>query len=244
MATLFISDLHLDAKRPAITQAFLHFLQNQAKGADALYILGDLFEAWIGDDDDAPLATEVQRALKQYSALGHPLYIMQGNRDFLLGDGFCTHTGATLLEDPTTVDLYGTPTLLMHGDTLCTDDVDYQAFRAQARSPQWQAPLLAQPLPVRRQLAADIRSKTQSLAAMKAEDIMDVNRDEVIRVMGANAVTRLIHGHTHRPARHPVALPSNAAGERIVLGDWHNALWYLTVDAHGCELLSEPIAES
>ncbi|UTA49256.1 UDP-2,3-diacylglucosamine diphosphatase [Simiduia sp. 21SJ11W-1] len=240
MTTLFISDLHLDAKRPEITRAFLQFLDEHAQHAKALYILGDLFEAWIGDDDDAPLAQDVQQALKAYTDAGFLLYVMQGNRDFLLGDAFCQNTGATLLQDPTKIDLYGTPTLLMHGDTLCTDDVDYQAFRAQARSPEWQAPLLAQPLPVRRQLALELRAKTQSMAAMKAEDIMDVNKDEVARVMTTHKADRLIHGHTHRPARHPVAL-GQSTGERIVLGDWHHSLWFLRVSPTECTLVEAPI---
>lgn len=236
MTSLFISDVHLDAKRPAVTRAFLQFLCEQAQTADSLYILGDLFEAWIGDDDDAPLAVDVQAALKAYSASGRQLFFMAGNRDFLIGDDFCANTGATLLTDPTTIDLYGRPTALLHGDTLCTDDVDYQAFRVQARDPAWQAPLLAQPLPVRRQLAEKIRAETSSLAAMKAEDIMDVNPSEVDRVMRDSEVSLMIHGHTHRPARHAVA-----AGERIVLGDWGSHLWYLQATADDLQLHSQAI---
>ena len=236
MTALFISDLHLDPTRPAVTRAFLQFLSEQAPRASRLYILGDLFEAWIGDDDDAPLAIEVQDALAAYTAAGHQLFFMAGNRDFLIGEDFARRTGAQLLEDPTLIDLDGTPTLLMHGDTLCTDDVDYQAFRAQARSPAWQAPLLAQPLPVRRQLAAKLRAETQSLAAMKADDIMDVNRAEVDRVMAGHDARLLIHGHTHRPDRHPVK-----GGERIVLGDWHHSLWYLEASNGKLDLVQQPI---
>lgn len=236
MSTLFISDLHLDAKRPAITRAFLQFLTGEAQAAKSLYILGDLFEAWIGDDDDAPLAVEVQAALKAYSAQGKQLFFMAGNRDFLVGEAFCANTGATLLTDPTPIDLYGRPTLLLHGDTLCTDDVEYQAFRAQARNPAWQAPLLAQPLPVRRQLAEKIRAETSSLAAMKAEDIMDVNKAEVDKAMAETATSLMIHGHTHRPARHAVQ-----AGERIVLGDWNSHLWYAEASPDGVQLLNRPI---
>lgn len=240
MRYLFISDLHLDATRPAITRAFLQFLKTTAQSATALYILGDLFEAWIGDDDDAPLAIDLQTALKSYSDAGHTLYFMQGNRDFLVGSAFCLATGATLLTDPTVIDLFGTKTLLMHGDTLCTDDTDYQNFRKQARNPQWQAPLLAQPLPARRQLAAKIRAETRSLAAMKAEDIMDVNRDETARVLLTHRATRLIHGHTHRPNRHPINLNGQAA-ERIVLGDWDEQLWFLEVTQQETELRSQVI---
>ncbi|MDN3639421.1 UDP-2,3-diacylglucosamine diphosphatase [Simiduia curdlanivorans] len=240
MTSYFISDLHLDATRPDVTRAFLHFLNNAAQQANALYILGDLFEAWIGDDDDAPLALEVQAALKAYADSGHALYFMQGNRDFLVGEAFCQRTGAKMLNDPTVIDLHGKVVLLMHGDTLCTDDVDYQEFRAQARNPQWQAPLLAQPLAARRQLAAKIRAETSSLAAMKAEDIMDVNRDEVARVMLTHRADLLVHGHTHRPKRHPVNLNGQQA-ERIVLGDWHRSLWYLAVSPKAIELIEQPL---
>lgn len=235
MTTYFISDLHLDASRPEITRALLQFLTGKAQGAHALYILGDLFEAWIGDDDDAPLALEVQRALKAYSSTGHNLYFMQGNRDFLVGNDFCNSTGATLLSDPTVIDLYGKITLLMHGDTLCTDDVEYQKFRLQARNPEWQAPLLAQPLEARRQFAAKIRAETSSLAAMKAQDIMDVNREEVARVLLTHRAELLIHGHTHRPNRHPINLNGQTA-ERIVLGDWGQQGWYLEASNQGLEL--------
>ena len=150
MTSYFISDLHLDAARPEITRAFVQFLQGEAQQAHELYILGDLFEAWIGDDDDAPLALEIQTALKTYVESGHKLYFMQGNRDFLVGNQFCRATGAQMLTDPTVIDLHGHVTVLMHGDTLCTDDVDYQNFRTQARNAEWQAPLLAQPLAARR----------------------------------------------------------------------------------------------
>lgn len=240
MASYFISDLHLHESRPEVTRAFFNFLSNHAQGADALYLLGDIFEAWIGDDDDAELATEVRQALKTYASDGHPLFFMRGNRDFLVGDVFCADTGATLLEDPTLIDLYGTPSLLMHGDTLCTDDVDYIAFRKQARDPAWQGGLLSQPLAVRRQLAAQLRAQSASLSAMKAEDIMDVNAQEVARVLTQHQCLRLIHGHTHRPKRHTIEVNGQAA-ERIVLGDWHHQLWYLRADASGLELVAEGI---
>lgn len=240
MTSYFISDLHLDAARPEITRAFVQFLQGEAQQAHELYILGDLFEAWIGDDDDAPLALEIQTALKTYVESGHKLYFMQGNRDFLVGNQFCRATGAQMLTDPTVIDLHGHVTVLMHGDTLCTDDVDYQNFRAQARNPEWQAPLLAQPLAARRQIAAKIRAETSSLAAMKAEDIMDVNREEVARVMLTHRAELLIHGHTHRPSRHPVNLNGQQV-ERIVLGDWHSHLWYLAVSDDSVELIKQPL---
>jgi UDP-2,3-diacylglucosamine hydrolase len=217
--TWFISDLHLDPARPAVTQALGLFLEER-HDADALYILGDLFEAWIGDDDDAPLGREVAAMLAEFSAAGPALYLMPGNRDFLLGSTFCTRAGGTLLPDPTVIDLYGRQVLLMHGDSLCTADAAYQAFRAQARDPQWQAELLARPLPERRSLAADLRRQSREANSNKPEDIMDVTRAEVDKAMAEHGVDCLIHGHTHRPKYH-----KHDAGERWVLGDWHNHAW-------------------
>ncbi|GAB3271862.1 UDP-2,3-diacylglucosamine diphosphatase [Parahaliea aestuarii] len=213
--TWFISDLHLDPARPAVTRAFGDFLQAH-RDADALYILGDFFEAWIGDDDDAPLGQEVAALLADYSAAGPDLYLMQGNRDFLLGEDFARRAGATLIPDPTTIDLYGRPVLLMHGDSLCTGDPEYQQFRALARSPEWQADILARPLAERRALAAQLRNMSSEANSNKAEDIMDVTPEEVDKALTAQGVDCLIHGHTHRPARH-----RHTAGERWVLGDWH-----------------------
>ena len=230
--TLFISDLHLDSARPAIIAALADFLHSHSD-ADALYILGDLFEAWVGDDDDSPLAAEIAALFKDFTRSGTPLYLMQGNRDFLLGQAFCNAVGAELLPDPSVIDLYGTPTLLMHGDSLCTGDTEYMAFRAQARSAEWQADLLAKPLEERRALAAQLRSMSQEANSNKAEDIMDVTPSEVDRVMAEAGVTRLIHGHTHRPARHIVS-----AGERIVLGDWHERGWMIEARPGSVELSS------
>lgn len=241
MTTLFISDLHLHESRPAVTQAFYQFLQGRAVGADALYILGDFFDAWIGDDDDAPLHAEVAQALRKLADQGTQIYLMHGNRDFLIGNDFAKTAGAELITDPTRIDLYGKPTLLMHGDTLCTLDVEYQAFRQQVRSPAWQQQILAQPLAARRALAAQIRAKSKSMNSMKAEDIMDVTPDEVVRVMRTEGVVQLIHGHTHRPARHQLEI-DGAAAERIVLGDWHDAAWCVTADAGGLELRHWPIS--
>ena len=241
MTTLFISDLHLHESRPAVTQAFYQFLDNRASGAEALYILGDFFDAWIGDDDDAPLNAEVAQHLRQLSDQGTGIYMMHGNRDFLLGENFAKTAGATLIADPTLIDLYGQPTLLMHGDTLCTLDTEYQAFRQQVRSSAWQQQILAQPLAARRALAAQIRAQSKSMNSMKAEDIMDVTPEEVVRVMRDAGVRQLIHGHTHRPARHPLAIDGMAA-ERIVLGDWHDSAWCIYADAGGLELRHWPIA--
>lgn len=230
--TLFISDLHLDAARPDITRALADFLSNNTN-CDSLYILGDLFEAWVGDDDDAPLALEVTSLLKQFSAAGPDLFLMRGNRDFLLGDAFCKAAGANFLPDPTVIDLYGKPTLLMHGDSLCTADAEYMAFRATARDPQWQASVMSQSLDERRALAKQIRSMSQEANSNKAEDIMDVTPTEVARVMADAGVNRLIHGHTHRPTRHIID-----SGERWVLGDWDRQGWFIQVNPEDVNLNS------
>ncbi|MEH6568671.1 MAG: UDP-2,3-diacylglucosamine diphosphatase [Halioglobus sp.] len=228
--TLFISDLHLDAARPAITQALAVFL-DQNKLCDSLFILGDLFEAWVGDDDDCDLALEITKLLSDFSSSGPGLYLMQGNRDFLLGERFCTAVGAQLLPDPTVIDLYGKPTLLMHGDSLCTDDVDYQAFRKTARDPKWQADLLNHSLDERRALAKQLRSISKESSSNKAEDIMDVTTHEVHRMMTEQGVKQLIHGHTHRPARHEAS-----SGTRWVLGDWDQRGWFIRADKTEVEL--------
>lgn len=235
MRTLFISDLHLHESRPQLTRAFFQFLQEQAPTTEALYILGDFFDAWIGDDDDTDLAIQVTEHLKQLSNTGTHIYLMHGNRDFLLGNDFAKAAGATLIPEFTVIDLYGTPTILLHGDSLCTKDTAYQHFRAIARSAAWQQQQLSQPLEVRRQIAVQLREKSQSMNSLKAEDIMDVTPDEVVTQMRNAKVTRMIHGHTHRPARHPLIIDGQAA-ERIVLGDWHHEGWCLVASEHGLEL--------
>lgn len=242
MATFLISDLHLDETRPAITQAFFQFLHGPAAGAEALYILGDFFEVWIGDDDDAPLAEEVAQQLKSYSEKGSRLYFMHGNRDFLLGQDYAQRCGATLLEDPSLVTLAGAPVLLMHGDSLCTLDQEYMAFRQQARNPQWQQALLAKPLQERRQIAAQIRAASKSMNSLKAEDIMDVTPEEVANAMREYNVQTLIHGHTHRPARHALTIDGQPA-ERIVLGDWGDLGWCIRADESGLELIQWSTAD-
>jgi UDP-2,3-diacylglucosamine hydrolase len=241
MATLFISDLHLHESRPQITRAFFHFLHTQAKNAEKLYILGDFFDAWIGDDDDSPLNVEVAHELKKLNDSGTQIFLMHGNRDFLLGERFAQQAGAKTIAEYSKVDLYGQPTLLLHGDSLCTDDTEYMAFRQQVRSPLWQQQILAQPLAARRLLAAQLREKSQAMNSLKAEDIMDVNQAEVIRVMQDADVKRLIHGHTHRPARHALTINGETA-ERIVLGDWHDKGWAIYVDENKTELISWPLS--
>lgn len=240
MRTLFISDLHLDESRPDLTEAFYQFLATTAKDAEALYILGDFFEAWVGDDEDSELSRQVVQALKAYSDSGPALYVMHGNRDFLLGDRFCTETGATLVDEGTVINLYGQAVLLLHGDSLCIDDTAYMAFRGQARDPQWQAGFLAQPLEQRRAIAAQIREQSKAMNADKSDEIMDVNAAEVERQMTATGVTEMIHGHTHRPQVHQITICSQPA-QRFVLGDWDKNLWYIEASPSALELIKKPI---
>mgnify|MGYP001549628697 CR=1 FL=1 len=229
-STLFISDLHLDPARPASTRALANFLQNNGH-CERLYILGDLFEAWVGDDENSPLADEVREMLRRFSANGPALYIMPGNRDFFLGQDFCAQVDGYLLDDPTVVDLFGEPTLLMHGDSLCTADHDYQAFRRTARDPEWQARVMASSLEERRALAAELRAKSREATSNKPADIMDVTLSEVDRVMREHGVSRMIHGHTHMPAEHPAA-----CGTRGVLGDWTERGWAIEASRHSVKL--------
>lgn len=233
--TLFLSDLHLDPERPAITALFLDFLAGRGRHAEALYILGDLFEAWIGDDDDSELNRSVSRALSQCTEAGTAVYFMHGNRDFLLGERFARQAGCTLLDDPARIDLYGIPTLLMHGDLLCTDDTEYQAFRALARSAAWQEELLSKTLAQRRAIADEMRRLSREKTAGKPEAIMDVNADTVTDCMTQHGTTRLIHGHTHRPAVHDLLIDGKAA-QRIVLGDWYERGSVLECTPGGCVL--------
>ncbi|WP_375176960.1 UDP-2,3-diacylglucosamine diphosphatase [Marinobacter mobilis] len=228
MTTLLISDLHLEEARPDITRAFLNFLEQKARGIDQLYILGDFFEAWIGDDEHTPLQDEVASALKAVSASGTALFLMHGNRDFLIGEDFCERVGATLLDDPTVVDMYGTPTLLMHGDSLCTADVEYQKFRTTMRNRQWQDMFLKRPLADRQTTARQLREISMAKNKGKEMAIMDVTPEEVVRVMEDQGVQRLIHGHTHRPAVHELEAGGQLA-KRIVLGDWDKGIWWVTV---------------
>lgn len=228
MTTLFISDLHLEESRPDITDAFLGFLQEKAHGVEKLYILGDFFEAWIGDDERTPLQEQIAAALRAVSESGTEIFLMHGNRDFLIGHDFCDRAGATLLDDPTVVDLYGTATLLMHGDSLCTADVEYQKFRANMRNPQWQQMILQRPLADRQQMARQLREISMAKNQGKAETIMDVTPEEVVKDMEAHGVQRLIHGHTHRPAEHHLQANGQPA-KRIVLGDWDTHVWWLEV---------------
>ena len=221
LETLVISDLHLATDRPQATALFLRFARERARRAEALYILGDLFDAWIGDDDDGPLAVAVRQALHELSGCGVRVYFQGGNRDFLVGARFADETGIRLLPDYAVVDLYGTPTLLTHGDLLCTGDVDYQQARVMLRNPAFVADFLGKPLPARAALAAEYRRRSGEATSLKAEDIMDVNADTVVKEMRAHGVRHLIHGHTHRPAIHALQIDDEPA-ERVVLGEWHD----------------------
>lgn len=235
MTTLFISDLHLDETRPQIVELFERFLADEARRADALYILGDLFEAWIGDDDDASLPARVASALKALKDSGVPVYFIAGNRDFLLGEDYARRAGMAILEDGTVVDLHGTPTLLLHGDTLCTDDAAYLAFRKQVRDPAWQRQFLAQPLAARRAFAQQARNASREHTSQSTMTIMDVNPHAVEAALRDARVTRMIHGHTHRPAVHDLELDGELA-QRIVLGDWYEQGSVLRVDADSIAL--------
>ncbi len=239
---LFVSDLHLTGERPAANEAFFAFLEREVPGADALYILGDLFEFWVGDDDlDDPLNAIVAGFLANAARGGTPVYLMHGNRDFLMAETFCKAAGATLLADPTVVDLYGTPTLLMHGDTLCTDDSAYQDWRRLCRSDAWQEAFLAAPLPARREQMRVLRSRSEEDKRAKPPTIMDVNEGAVKEALRAHACTRLIHGHTHRPGHHKLEVDGKPC-ERWVLHDWYGHGGYLATDADGLKLLSLPAA--
>jgi len=236
MTTLFIADLHLDPARPHIIELFERYLaSDEVRQASALYILGDLVEAWIGDDDDAELPRRIAEATHAVRDAGVPVHFIVGNRDFLLGQAYANRAGMILLDDGTVHDIEGTPTLLMHGDVLCTDDVAYQAVRQQVRNPEWQAQILAMPLAARRAFAAKAREDSKAHTGSTMESIMDVNADAVAKAMRTAGVRRLIHGHTHRPAIHRFELDGKTA-ERIVLGDWYEHGSVLRVDGDGTEL--------
>jgi len=239
MAHWFISDLHLDADRSQARRLFLEFIRTEVGARDELFILGDLFEAWIGDDDNDPGARPILEALAAQSSRGTPIYFMHGNRDFLVGEQFCQATGCRLLGDYATIDVYGTPLLLTHGDLLCTDDTHYMNLRATVRSAKWQREFLALSLAERRQIAADMRAQSRTEIAAKPSDIMDVNVAAVAATMQRFGVRHLLHGHTHRPAVHSLSLDGHAA-QRIVLGAWHEQGSMVRWDARGFALDTYP----
>ncbi|MCX2685245.1 UDP-2,3-diacylglucosamine diphosphatase [Pseudomonas sp. DCB_AW] len=232
---LLISDLHLQEERPDITRAFLDLLDGRARHAKALYILGDFFEAWIGDDAMTPFQQSICQAMRQLSDSGTAVYLMHGNRDFLIGQDFCDDAGCTLLADPSVVELGGEQVLLMHGDTLCTRDVAYMKLRRYLRNPLSLWILRHLPLSTRHKLARKLRSESRTQTRMKATEIVDVTPEEVPKVMAAHGVRTLVHGHTHRPAIHKLVVDGQPA-RRIVLGDWDRRGWTLQVDEQGFQL--------
>lgn len=229
---LLISDLHLEQQRPDITRAFVHFLQTRARQAEALYILGDFFEVWVGDDAMGPFQHEIASALRALADSGTRLYLMHGNRDFMLGQGFCQLAGCTLLSDPCRVSFNGEPVLLMHGDSLCTSDAAYMRMRRLLRNPLSLWLLRHLPLAKRHALARKLRKESQLQTRQKAASIIDVTPSEVPRLMSKYGVRTLIHGHTHRPASHTLEVNGQSA-QRIVLGDWDQQGWALQVDEKG-----------
>ena len=220
MTTLFISDLHLDAGRPEIAEQFLEFLKVEAESADALYILGDLFESWVGDDDPNAHYAQVKAAIRKLTDLGIPVYFMHGNRDFMIGDDFAVETGVKLLPEYYVLDIHGTQVLLTHGDALCTDDLEYQAMRTMTRNPEWQLMMMQKPLAERQAFAAQARAASIAHGKTIDDDISDVNADAVDARFREHDVSLMLHGHTHRPAVHQLQVDGNDA-KRIVLGDWY-----------------------
>jgi len=237
---LFISDLHLCASRPQITSAFLDFLKNTASNASALYILGDLFEYWAGDDDVEAHHQAITTAFSALADSGVKIYFMHGNRDFLIAENFCKSAQITLLPDPTLIDLYGKKTLLSHGDALCTDDLAYQSFRLQVRNPSWQTQFLSQPLQSRKQQIEAIRLRSEQEKSQKSMLIMDVNQEAVEALMAAYDYPALfIHGHTHRPNEHHIKVSGHDI-TRWVLGDWYEQGSYLICSENGCKAIRLP----
>jgi len=234
MPTLFISDLHLCSGRPQIDRTFFGFLEREARSASALYILGDLFEYWAGDDDlDDPFNASVVAALARLTASGVPVYLMHGNRDFVIGEAFARASGVSLLPDPVLLNLYGQSVLLTHGDTLCTLDREYQAFRREARSETWIRGMLQKPLAERKAAIEGLRRQSEQEKRSKPAEIMDVAAAEVEAMLRRHGYPRLIHGHTHRPARHLHTVDGHLC-ERWVLADWYQAGSYLACDESGC----------
>jgi len=237
VATLFISDLHIDASRPPIVRQFLGFLEAQAASAEALYILGDLFESWIGDDDPDSAQAAAIAGIRALTSNGVPCFVMHGNRDFLLSTRFCHDSGAELLSDPVMVTLYGERILVMHGDALCTDDRAYQRLRATVRDPDWQRRFLGLSVKARRALAGAARVGSQAHTAAMEYAITDVNAESVATALRGSGLTTLLHGHTHRPAIHAIEVDGRPC-TRIVLGDWYDQGSLLRWDQKGPELVS------
>lgn len=236
MSACLISDLHLQADRPDLTDAFDIFIKNTASSFDSLYILGDLFEAWIGDDYEDEFIISIKKILKDLSSSGTKLYLMHGNRDFLIGENFCNSIGASLLQDPSIVEICNKNILLMHGDSLCIDDIDYQSFRSVVRNKSWINEFLSKSINERVQLAKNLRDVSKTENKDKSFEIMDVNKMAVNQAFQDNNSSLLVHGHTHRPKIH-----EETYGKRIVLGDWDKKLWYLKITNEDMKLLEQNI---
>ena len=235
MTTLFISDLPLEAVRPEIAEQFLAFLKTEAESADALYILGDLFESWVGDDDPNAHYAEIKSAIRTLTDLGIPVFFMHGNRDFMIGDDFANETGVKLLPDPFVLDIHGSTVLLTHGDAMCTDDIEYQAVRQMTRNPEWQAMMLQKPLAESQAFAAQARAASVAHGKTINDDISDVNADAVADGFREHGVSIMLHGHTHRPQVHQIEVDGNDA-KRIVLGDWYTQGSVVRWDENGPHL--------
>jgi len=238
MTALFISDLHLHEDRPHTTDAFLAFLQQEVIGNETLYILGDLFDAWIGDDDERALPSQVADNIRRAVDRGTTVFFQHGNRDFLLGHRYARRCGMHILPELFQLEVMNERWLLAHGDQFCTGDSAYQQFRAMVRRPTWQKEILSKPLAERRQLAMQLREKSRESNSLKATDIMDVAPDAVARTMAELKCCKLIHGHTHRPARHDIRVAGEQA-ERIVLGEWDANCWYLRQQGTNLELIEK-----
>jgi len=239
----FISDLHLEEDRPDIIGAFFFFLKQIEKDATELYILGDFFESWVGDDENTQLQVKVKQRLKQLCNAGIKTYFMAGNRDFLIGETFSQETGVTVLDEPSTIELCGKPVLLVHGDSLCTKDVAYMKLRNMVRAPGFASTFLARPLADRITTARQLREMSQASNKGKSNEIMDVTPEEVVKLMSDNNVQTMIHGHTHRPATHTIEV-NGAPAKRIVLGDWDTQIWYLSADENQITLHAQDFPEN
>jgi UDP-2,3-diacylglucosamine hydrolase len=241
MTSLIASDLHLDAAEPWAIDAFIAFLRGPSRAAQALYLLGDIFEVWVGDDDRDPLIDRACDALAELTKQGVPVYAIHGNRDFLLGEDFTRRTGVQLLPDPVVVDLHGVPTMLSHGDVFCTEDPSYQSLRSIVRRPGWQRRFLSLPLAARRDLASAARAGSRAHTQRVIPQIMDVNPDAVVRALRVSGARRLIHGHTHRPDVHELSVDGQRA-ERIVLAPWYESASCIAVDENGVRVVPLPRA--
>ena len=236
MQQLFVSDLHLEDARPDITRAFFHLLDQLHGQYEELFLLGDIFEVWLGDDTPSTCAHQLAEKLHAIASQGVRIFLMHGNRDFLIGQAYADRCGASLIQEPWLLTVAGKKALLMHGDALCTRDVDYLAFRQMVRNPVWQSAFLSKPIAERIAIGRELREKSQASAKEKTDMIMDVTPAEVVAVMEQHQIELLIHGHTHRPAVHTAPM-ANGAGTRMVLGDWYKQGWYILADVDAARLL-------